>query len=1069
MAAATSDSHHASSSLNGDAAPFSYDDPQGSHAFPSLAPLSHDLELLSPAKVSDFSVDDFLLSRTKASDLNFILSDLRSYSEKLKDELYSIINEDYKDFVSLGSSLKAEAHRIARLGWNVRSIDAGAHSHVPPEGLLAPVRDTLLASRSMLKSVQDDIEGCIKRKEDATSQKARLELMLQLHDSITRLEDLLLIQTDKTQKGRTRSLHATRRPSTLGVTPLRERRQSIMSTTSDSEQDLSDYAMSSGYEDGLETEDNISSDEPTTSKANGDGQPRRARRRILRRFSSSAQNARSPIQQRTSSDAAASSSRAPSDTLKAAGAGSSSLLGLPQRIARTSAEYSRLRFLHRRIDEEDLTHAADALRDRIETVRSVLRQDLRKLLGALVSPNSLLVHGQSNTKAPASPEMRRSMRPSPSAARRTSFLQGHSIQAESVRELSVSELEAWSQVAEPIEGGSAVEEGYWEARLEEQRSWLEMALTTLNTLTLVQNSSVSEDTQAKLRNEAEEAVRDLLVSAWAAKAIVNDKQLTDDDMSATLEKLPPAVQAQFDEHHNKLQSLLLPTSTSSPLVETYNAILSFVASTAWHVCDASREISDQTRSAAATEALDTAERARDARCDVFTNVVWDELSSRLLDTMGSTIFFVGQTDTFYSNFTLTNDFLQRFLSLAPTDAAKLAMQEHPNWLVFKRRWQLPVYFQMRFREVVLQLESQLVDGRSAHETAQGKCMLATHATLQAISKLWSEGVHIHELSAREWRVTLQLLSRYKTWVEEQSPAELTTVNGAANRPLDVVRTSSAAGASDGSRNSNDISRVSTPQPPPDLTSQQHDDETLHFATALLADCFFLQTQMGVLLDSTIFARIAAHMNLDNASGLDELRVDLQRVLETESLDFIPGLSASVGRLAYSIILPRATSPLRLLRSFSTPAYRSTSTPAAGEGGPSVQVIHQILAPLSKFLSTETPGLPPTIVREWIKTILGDILKRYTSTIETVNKNQQSLIRLKKSQNPGLLGGLFKSTANPGGAAEAGELERQFAETNRLALKTWREALDGLGLELQLDEWEAWVGLRSFLESELDAL
>ncbi len=139
MAEATSSSHRASSSLNGDTN--LYPDgalPEESHAFPSLAPLSHDLDLLSPAKVSKFSVDDFLLSRTKASDLNFILSDLRTYSEKLKDELYSIINEDYKDFVSLGSSLKAEAHRIARLGWNTRSLEGvAADAHGPPQGLLA--------------------------------------------------------------------------------------------------------------------------------------------------------------------------------------------------------------------------------------------------------------------------------------------------------------------------------------------------------------------------------------------------------------------------------------------------------------------------------------------------------------------------------------------------------------------------------------------------------------------------------------------------------------------------------------------------------------------------------------------------------------------------------------------------------------------------------------------------------------------------------------------------------------------------------------------------------------------
>ncbi|CBQ68329.1 related to conserved oligomeric Golgi complex component 2 [Sporisorium reilianum SRZ2] len=1007
------------SSLNGQAE--LYPDPdnsQESPAFPSLTPLSHDLALLSPAQTAHFSVDDFLLSRTKASDLNFILSDLRSYSEKLKHELYSIINEDYKDFVSLGSSLKAEAHRIARLGWNARSSEDAVRDHVPPQGLMAPVRDTLLASRSMLKSVEHDIQDCIRRKEDATAQKAKLELMLQLHDSIVTLEDLLLIHHDKGKKDRRRSsLAAARRPSVLSIASTRERRASLASVASGSDQELSDYAMSSEYDEDSDSDEDASADELATLPQ------RRTRRRILRRLSSGTHKRDSTIP--------TSPTKSRADALPTTSASSSSsLLGLPQRIARTSAEYSRLRFLHRRIDEECLTAYADALQDRIDTVRSVLRQDLRTLLASLLSPDSLLVHGQSSAREPASPELRKSVRAPAAAAaqaRRPSFLKSH---AAPIREEEGSELDAWSQVAEPAELGGGVEAAYWAARLDEQRAWLDMALGTLNTLTLVRRAEGDEG--VKRRNEAEEAVRDLLVADWAAKTIVVDTEQRTNGASAS-RQLPQAARSLFDEHRQHVDSLLLTSPAPTPLLGLYNTLLTFVASTAWHVCDAARDIAHSTTT-------------DPAPCDIFTNVVWDTLSSALLTTMGATIFFVGHTDTFYTNYTLTNAFLTRVLALAPSETSRRAVQEHANWHAFRRRWQLPVYFQMRFREVVTQMEAGLVEGGEG----------AMRAVVAAVERVWAEGVHVHELSAREWRVTLQLLSRYRTWVEQRS-SDLTLPHLTAEPRPSTDRPAST-----------EMSRVSTPQPPPDSNAQQRDDEQLQAGVALLADCFALRTHMERVLDDVILARIGAQLV---GAELAELRADLRGVLD-EALEFVRALAARVARLVHAVLSPRAAAPLRLLRSFSTPAYRPASSSTAG--GAAVHVIAQLFAPLESFLALpEAQRLPQAVKRGWIQSVLTDTFARYTATVETITKNHQSLIRLKKSQAPSssILSGLFKSSppTPAAGGEPATHPDGAVAAQNRHALASFETHLAGLHLGIELETWPAWLALKRFLQSDLDQL
>ena len=182
------------------------------------------------------------------------------------------------------------------------------------------------------------------------------------------------------------------------------------------------------------------------------------------------------------------------------------------------------------------------------------------------------------------------------------------------------------------------------------------------------------------------------------------------------------------------------------------------------------------------------------------------------------------------------------------------------------------------------------------------------------------------------------------------------------------------------------------------------------------------------------------------------------------MDFIsPGLVSAVGRLAYKIITPRSAAPLRLLRSYSTPSYRPSSM--SGSRAASVQVIEQLLQPLETFLSLPPlQSIPTEIKRSWISKILNDIFQRYTNTIETINKNQQSLLRLKKSQTGGLLGGLLKSTPNSKTDRDA---EKNMIKTNKQALSTFENKVKALQLEIDLEKSQGWNSLKSFLKAQAD--
>jgi hypothetical protein len=60
--------------------------------------------------------------------------------------------------------------------------------------------------------------------------------------------------------------------------------------------------------------------------------------------------------------------------------------------------------------------------------------------------------------------------------------------------------------------------------------------------------------------------------------------------------------------------------------------------------------------------------------------------------------------------------------LAPSIHAIEAMRAHPSYAAFERRWQLPVYFQLRWKEIVGKLEEVLSVTAVDPSVGKGVCL-----------------------------------------------------------------------------------------------------------------------------------------------------------------------------------------------------------------------------------------------------------------------------------------------------------------------------------------------------------
>jgi hypothetical protein len=87
------------------------------------------------------------------------------------------------------------------------------------------------------------------------------------------------------------------------------------------------------------------------------------------------------------------------------------------------------------------------------------------------------------------------------------------------------------------------------------------------------------------------------------------------------------------------------------------------------------------------------------------------------------------------------------------------MRSTETYRSFEKRWQLPVYFQLRWKEIIRELEDGLqldTNGIASEKGRDGFALSSTAAVITAYKACWAEDVYIPELGYRFWRLSLQV-------------------------------------------------------------------------------------------------------------------------------------------------------------------------------------------------------------------------------------------------------------------------------------------------------------------------
>ncbi|OCH93776.1 COG complex component [Obba rivulosa] len=396
--------------------------------------------------------------------------------------------------------------------------------------------------------------------------------------------------------------------------------------------------------------------------------------------------------------------------------------------------------------------------------------------------------------------------------------------------------------------------------------------------------------------------------------------------------------------------------------------------------------------------------------EIMANVIWAEIGRAIMDELGSVVFAAGKPDEFRKHYETTQAFIRALEFLAPSVHAIEAMRGHLVYIAFERRWQLPVYFQLRWKEIVSPLEDKLAITRlerSNNKALEPFVTPQAAAIWEAISTCWSAEVYIPELAYRFWRLTLQLLNRHRTWLDSSIPAF---------EPPPKIAAAAAAEKAGGSPSS--LTRASTPNPPTEAASPEATaaDELLlqQFATAIV-DIKAMESKMW-----NIWREELSMMLPDLMETAEEDTPKIEDILK-HALSKLTSLVQPLSSQIVYILARRACDALLSMRSIPSQFRAMSSKRMPAEPSHFVSLIFRPLRAFFAIGAADGPGaaLKNDFLKAYSEDIFEIVAQRYIYFLSAMKKTEESLRRLKKGKKSAFsfLGGSGASRDDDGRADE----------------------------------------------------
>uniref|UniRef100_A0A8D2PDY6 Conserved oligomeric Golgi complex subunit 2 n=1 Tax=Zosterops lateralis melanops TaxID=1220523 RepID=A0A8D2PDY6_ZOSLA len=363
----------------------------------------------------------------------------------------------------------------------------------------------------------------------------------------------------------------------------------------------------------------------------------------------------------------------------------------------------------------------------------------------------------------------------------------------------------------------------------------------------------------------------------------------------------------------------------------YNRLLEFVP----HHCRLLREV---TGGAISSEKADIV-----PGYDFLVNSVWPEIVRGLEEKLPS-LFNPGNPDVFHEKYTTSMDFVRKFERQCGSQASVKRLRAHPSYHSFNNKWNLPVYFQIRFREIAGALEEALSDTLEEAPAGSSFCLLATHMVWTSLVKCWSDQMFLPLLAHRLWKLSLQVLARYSVFISEVSVRPISSENTKeSKKPVPVGRKESSLSLNPSEDQGNGSSPESLP------VSSISSTQLIYVA----ADLDKLQDRIPDILDMIKpKLEMIGFKNISCIAALEDSKTSLSACVPTLNNRIIQDLSeSSFAYLKSALEVPRL--------------YRRTNKEVPTKASPYVD---SALKPFQRLQSDYRDTLKEPMIHQWLEGI-----------------------------------------------------------------------------------------------------
>ncbi|XP_036430302.1 conserved oligomeric Golgi complex subunit 2 [Colossoma macropomum] len=357
--------------------------------------------------------------------------------------------------------------------------------------------------------------------------------------------------------------------------------------------------------------------------------------------------------------------------------------------------------------------------------------------------------------------------------------------------------------------------------------------------------------------------------------------------------------------------------------------------------------------------------------DFLVNSVWPEIIKSVEGRM-SFLFNPGNPDAFYERYCISMDFVRKFERQCGSQASVKRLRAHASYQSFHNKWNLPVYFQLRYKEIAGYLDNAITDGLEAAPVGSRYRLQVTEVLWSCVCRCWAEHIYLPPLAHRFWKLTLQLLSRYAAFLTEvltKTPPPETT--------KDPVRPLPSSASSTSSRTSQDADSESGG--PTALSTKQ--------LVFIAADVDQLQEQIPEI----------SVMIKDKLEGIGFKNFALVSDALDDSRTALSGCIPKLNNRMNQNLTERS---FRFLKNASEVPrlYRRTNKEVPTRAS---AYMDNALRPLHQLVSDSTGVVKVSIIHEWLRVTISDCTHRYFETISdvlsSVKKMEESLKRLKQAR------------------------------------------------------------------------